>query len=195
MILAIFDFDGTITKRDSLIDFIQFTVGKNQYYLGLFLLSPILTAYKLKLLPNHTAKEYLFKYFFKNWSEKKFQSIADDYALNKINLIVKQSAISKILWHQRQGHKVIIISASIENWILKWSKFNQIELIATQIEIKNKKITGNFHTKNCYGIEKVNRLKELYNLDQTKYIYAYGDSKGDIEMLDIANEKYYKYFF
>ena len=47
---------------------------------------------------------------------------------------------------------------------------------------------------NCYGIEKVNRIKEEYDLDEFKNIYVYGNSKGDREMLNLGTHKFYKYF-
>ena len=55
-------------------------------------------------------------------------------------------------------------------------------------------ITGNFITKNCYGQEKVNRIKESYDLSKYDLIYAYGDSRGDKEMLELANNSFYKPF-
>ena len=48
--------------------------------------------------------------------------------------------------------------------------------------------------KNCYGIEKVNRINEVINLKEYLNIYAYGDSNGDKQMLKIATHAYYKYF-
>ena len=73
---------------------------------------------------------------------------------------------------------------------------NYWEMVCERLlfEIKNGKLTGKFSTKNCFGIEKVNRIKEKYNLSEYNVIYAYGNSSGDKEMLSIANEKYYKRF-
>jgi len=60
--LALFDFDGTITTKDSLIDFIKYAVGNISYYVGFIKLMPILTAYGFKMIPNNipkaTAREY-----------------------------------------------------------------------------------------------------------------------------------------
>ena len=71
---------------------------------------------------------------------------------------------------------------------------NNLELIATRLEIKNNKLTGKFASKNCYGMEKVNRIKKNYNLDNYEVVYAYGDSMGDHQMLDLADIKYYRTF-
>ncbi len=192
--VALFDFDGTITTKDSLSDFIQFAIGKYLYYFGLFLLSPMLMAYIFRFLSNNKAKEKLIEYFFKDWDISKFQYLANKYSLEKISVIIRPKAVEKIKWHQQQGHKVIVVSASMECWLKKWSQKNSVELIATKLEIKNNKITGKFLSKNCYGPEKVNRIKELYDLSQYDYIYAYGDSRGDKEMLTLADESFYKPF-
>lgn len=194
MQLALFDFDGTITTKDSLADFIQYAIGKPKYYLGLLKLSPILIAYKLKFIPNYIAKEKLISYFFKGWDDELFQDIADKYSINQIDKITRLVAIEKINWHQNQNHQVVIVSASMECWLKKWCEKHNIDLIATGLEIQNGKVTGRFATKNCYGIEKVNRIKKKYDLSKYNVIYAYGDSSGDNEMLSIANERYYKYF-
>lgn len=193
-VLALFDFDGTITTKDTLIEFLRFAVGKRKFFFGLIILSPILILFKLKLLKNYYAKERVISFFFKGMSLCKFKNLANDYSLTKIDKIVRAKAKSKIKWHKDRKHKIIIISASIEDWIFKWCIKNEIELIATKLEEKNGFLTGRFLTKNCYGIEKVKRLKLKYNIKDYKYIYVYGDSDGDKEMLDIATHKHYRYF-
>ena len=194
MKISFFDFDGTITTDDSLVKFIRFAVGNTKLIWGMTLLSPMLTAYKLKFIPNYKAKQYMLSYFFKGISEEKFMQVANEYSLKHIDTIVRPKAMEKIAWHKDQGHTVVVVSASIECWLKPWCDKNNIDLIATRLEIEDGKLTGKFATKNCYGIEKVNRIKEKYNLAEYSIIYAYGDSSGDKEMLSIANERHYKHF-
>jgi len=82
----------------------------------------------------------------------------------------------------------------MENWLKKWCKKYNIDLIVTCLEIKNGKLTGKFSAKYCHGIEKVNRIKQCYNLSEYSIIFAYGDSSGDKEMLSIADKRYNKKF-
>lgn len=194
MNIAFFDFDGTITHKDSLADFIQFAVGKRRYYLGILATSPILIAYKLKLLRNDKAKQLFFSHFFKHWNSDDFQSIATDYSVNSLDEIIRDAALQRINWHKNKGDTVIVISASIENWLTGWCDKNNIGLIATKIDINNNQLTGKFSTKNCYGIEKVNRINNEINLSDYTKIYAYGDSSGDKEMLQLADQPHYKIF-
>jgi HAD superfamily hydrolase (TIGR01490 family) len=194
MKLALFDFDGTITTKDSLECFIKFAVGSKAYYLGLLKLSPMLTAYKLKLIPNYVAKQKLISYFFKGWDQLKLELLGAKYSEEKIASILRPLAMKKIRWHQEHGHKVVLVSASMETWLRSWCQESGIELLGTQLEFENGYCTGKFVSKNCYGIEKVNRIKKHLKLSDYDYVYAYGDSSGDKELLTLANESYYKPF-
>ncbi len=194
MTLALFDFDGTITTDDSLLNFIRFVVGDRRFLLGLVVLSPMLVLYKLKLIPNYKAKQYMLSWFFKGMSKDDFLKVANEYSLVHIDKILRPKAIEKINWHKNQGHKVVVVSASIECWLRPWCEKNGLELIATKLEIKDDIVTGKLLSKNCYGVEKINRIKEIYNLKDFEYIYSYGDSSGDKQMLELAHEKFYKPF-
>lgn len=160
----------------------------------MIILSPMLVTYKLKLIPNYKAKQWMLSYFFKGMDEQQFQKVAKEYSLKHIDTILRPKAMEKIAWHKEQGHKVIVVSASIECWLKSWCDRNNLDLIATKIEMKDGVVTGKLLTKNCYGIEKANRVKEVYNLSDYDYIYAYGDSRGDKELLELADESFYKPF-
>jgi phosphatidylglycerophosphatase C len=192
--IAFLDFDGTITTDDSLIKFIRFVFGDVKTGWGILLLSPMLITYKLKLIPNYKAKQWMFSYFFKGMSENQFLKVTEEYSLKCIETILRPKAMEKISWHKSQGHEVVVVSASIECWLKPWCDKNDLGTIATRIEIKGGVVTGRFLTKNCYGIEKVNRVKEVYILSDYAYIYAYGDTCGDKELLELADESFYKPF-
>jgi phosphatidylglycerophosphatase C len=192
--LALFDFDGTITKKDSLIQFIRFGMDDAKFIWGMAVLFPMLIAYKLKFIQNYKAKQYMVAHFFNGMSEQRFNQVANEYSLNHIQSILRPKAMEKIAWHKRRGHKVVIVSASIENWLKPWCDENNLGLIATRIEIKNRIVTGGFLTKNCYGIEKSNRVNKTYNLSEYDHIYSYGDTRGDKELLALADESFYKPF-
>ena len=192
--LAVFDFDGTLTTKDTLFDFIEFYHGKIKLIAGLFMISPVLLSYKLGVVSNERAKERMLSYFFKGESEDVFREKCKAYAL-RVNQLLENKAIEKLKWHQTEGHLVLIDSASVEDWIRPWATSMRIDtVIGTCLEIKNGIITGKLASRNCYGQEKVNRLLELYP-DKDQYeIYAYGDSEGDQELLAIATHSYYRCF-
>jgi phosphatidylglycerophosphatase C len=191
--LALFDFDKTITTRDSFLDFLTFTVGYKSFLTGILILSPLILSYKMGFASNSKAKEIMFAHFFRGWPIQEFKKAASDYSNLRLPDIVRRTAVERIVWHKSQGHKVVIISASIDLWLDNWCKQHDLLLIATELQYKDEKLTGHFSTANCYGAEKVNRLNKRLNLADFDYIYAYGDNRGDREMLQLANEKYYKW--
>ena len=119
---------------------------------------------------------------------------AEQFSLNNIDLLIRKNALERIKWHQKNDHKVVVVSASIDYWLKPWCDKNHIDLIATQLEVNNNKLTGRLDKKNCFGSEKVRRIMDKYKLSNYNYIYAYGDSRGDHEMLQISSEKSYKPF-
>lgn len=192
--IALFDFDGTLTNKDSFFEFIRFALGIKKLILGGFLLFPILLQYKLGLLSNEKAKQIVFMHFFSGWDLNSFKSIATKFSLTVVPNLLKDTAVQQINWHKEQGHEVVVVSASFELYLKPWCDKNNISIIATLIEDRHECLTGKFLSPNCYGKEKVNRIKAEFNLAKFDFIYGYGDSPGDHEMLHLANESHYKYF-
>lgn len=192
--LALFDFDGTITTRDTFIEFIIYSAGTLRFLTGFTLLSPILLAYKAKLLANSKAKEKVLTWFFKGWSYDTFLTKGNRFCENILPGLIRPAAAERLKWHKEQGHRIIIVTASVQEWVQPWCEANSYEILATGIGIQENKLTGKLSTPNCYGPEKVNRIKKHLDLTAYDTIYAYGDTKGDREMLAIAGKKYYRHF-
>ncbi len=192
--LAIFDFDGTLTTADSFIRFIYFYRGGIRFVVGMIFLSPFLVLMKIGVLPNWKVKELVMRYFLKGERLSVFNTRASQFSNSYIPQIINPKALAKLQSHLKQGDRVIIISASAENWIKSWSDSLRVELIATRLDHRNNLITGKIKGANCYGVEKVNRLKEYLDLSNYSRIYVYGDSRGDKEILEIATDPFYRFF-
>ena len=194
MALALFDFDGTITKQDSGFHFILYSVGWFKlFFYGIWLL-PFFILRFCQILTDQKIKELVFSLFFKGWEIEKLQKFGDNFGINKIPLLVRKSAIERIDWHKKRGDIITVVSASSEIWLQKWCNSMEIGLIASKMEVSEGKITGKLIGKNCKREEKVSRIKEKYDISKFDEIYAYGDSIGDKEMLAIASNKFYRYF-
>jgi len=194
MNLAIFDFDGTITDRDSFLDFIFFCHGRMKTIFGLILISPFVLLMVLKIWSRERAKERVFGYFFQDWKEERFEQMAQAYVHNRLPHRIRPKAKERYKWHKREGHHVVIVSASFENYLKFWTRPEEMALLATVGEVKGGKLTGKFASRNCHGLEKVIRLKAAYDLKSFEHIYAYGDTRGDLPLKTIAHEFHYKPF-
>jgi HAD superfamily hydrolase (TIGR01490 family) len=192
--LALFDFDGTLTTRDSLGDFIHYACGTPKTIIGAIMLTPVLTGYACRLIANDKAKEKVLGYFLGGQSLEEIRSVAQNYATNRIPQILRSKGLEKLQWHIAQGHKVVLVSASASLWLKPWSDSLGIELLSTELEVSNDLLTGRYASKNCHGEEKVRRINEYLNLDEFDQIYAYGDASGDKPMLGLAEYAFYKPF-
>ena len=191
-----FDFDGTLTIKDTLLEFICFAKGSGQMFCGFLLFSPLLILMKLHLFPNWKVKQKIFSYFFKGMKIDDFNALCTRFAERNKHLL-RPAGIEKVRQAIAEEHTtVLIISASIDNWVRPFFDEidKKIQVLGTQIETKEGRLTGQFTSKNCYGEEKVNRLTALYPHREAYYLIAFGDSRGDKELLTFADKAYYKPF-
>jgi len=192
--LVLFDFDGTITKKDTFSEFLIFALGRRRLFVFLLFHIHLLLLYLFGVISIGLIKQKIMCYFFKGYSEEYFQNITSNFAEKKIPDIVKESALNKMIWHKEKNHQVVIVSASLKNWLKIWCEKYDVELLCTELEVKNGILTGYFFKPNCHGLEKVHRIKEKYELNMYSQIYAYGNSAGDKKMLLLADNAYYKTF-
>jgi phosphatidylglycerophosphatase C len=192
--IAFFDFDGTITTKDTLLEFIKFSKGSLRFYTGFALNSPWLIAMKLKIVSNQAAKERILSWFFRGSDLAAFQEQCDAFAANIMPGLVRKKALQEIELLRQKNATIVIVSASPENWIRPWARSNSLQYIATRLEEKENKLTGRIRDRNCHGQEKVSRIQESYLLAEFTSVYAYGDSSGDGPMLALAHTAFYKPF-
>lgn len=184
--LALFDFDGTISSKDSFLYFLRYTHSIPQGIFNVIRVFPQLLAYKLGRMSNEQAKQRLFASFYKGVKLEQFDAWARGF-LPQINSFIKPKALAQLRQHQEQGDRVIIVSAGFDLILKYWCEQEGVELLATGIEVKDGIITGCFVGRNCYGPEKVNRINAHLTLSEYEEIYAYGDSRGDLEMIGISH--------
>ncbi|SHK70779.1 HAD-IB family hydrolase [Xylanibacter ruminicola] len=186
-----FDFDGTLTTKDTLLEFIRFAKGSLSFGLGFMRYAHLLVMMKLGLYPNWKAKQKVFAHFFKDTTLDDFNTICQEFAASSKHLL-RPKGIEAINKAKSEGSEVLIVSASIDNWVQPF--FADVKVLGTQIEVVDGKLTGRFLTKNCYGQEKVNRILALYPHRQDYHLTAFGDSRGDKELLAWADESHFKPF-
>ena len=190
-----FDFDGTLTTRDSLIAFLVFAFGWKELLRCFSLHLPLLLAMKFGIIDSGKVKERIFAWYFKGMPEDMFDDLCRRFAASNKG-IVRPKGMEKIRQILSEPDTtVMIVSASINNWVAPFfTEFPQIEIFCTRIETKNGALTGRFLSANCRCKEKVRRILALPPDRRSYWLTAFGDSSGDIEMLNFADEGFYKPF-
>ena len=143
-------------------------------------------------MPKGKIKERFFENF-RGIDLLSFEVISNEFADVKIKNIIKRTFL-EYLKKIPKDSRVVVVSASISNYLKPWCDEMGFDLISTELEVIDGKLTGRFSTPNCNGKEKVRRIKEKYNLSEYNEIHVFGNSKGDLPMLELATHKYYKFF-
>ncbi|WP_434501872.1 HAD family hydrolase [Prevotella sp.] len=190
--ILFFDFDGTLTTKDTLLEFILHSCGNIKFLLGFLLYSPLLILMKFGLYPNWKAKQHVFSHFFCGMKIEDFNFLCNKFATD-CRYLLRPEGVKEMETAMAEGIKIYVVSASIDNWVQPFFEFAKV--LGTQIEVIDGILTGRFISPNCYGIEKVRRIKQVLTEPRSHYyIIAYGDSRGDKEMFDYADETHFRPF-
>ena len=189
--VAVFDFDGTLTYRDSLVYFLFFTSGFLKTVFKLFILSPFLISYFLGSSSRQKTKERVLTKFFKEKSIEEIRRKGEEFAITRLNSLLRPDMFQRLKWHQEQGHRCVLVSANLDIYLEPWAFHNGFQdVITSRLEEIDGKVTGCLIGKNCWGPEKARRLQELLGSTKDYYLYVYGDSRGDHEMLALADNPF-----
>jgi len=197
-IVAAFDFDGTLTRRDTLLPFLSYCIGRRKLGAALLRNALWIAAYKLKLYSNARAKERLFSACLKGFSVEKVREKAEQFAVTHAHLL-RPETTKRLQELAEIGASIYIVTASMELWVrplLETAiKSQELHYLTTQPEVCAGKLTGCFATPNCYGKEKVRRLLAAEPRREEYWLYAFGDSRGDSELLALADYPFYRTFY
>lgn len=187
--VAVFDFDGTLTSRDTMFDFVAFACGKIRMWIGVILFSPVIAIMLMKIIDNNRCKQMLLSWYFKGMEYEKFRQIGEGYAVRARKLL-RDDTLQLLRQRQEEGCRVYVVSASIREWVAPLClSLGVDEVLSTEFEVDDSGLlTGRFSVHNCFGKEKVKRLLLVEPDRDDYYLYAYGDSRGDKEMFEFSDE-------
>ena len=191
--LYLFDFDGTLTYKDTMFLYLKF-YNSMKFYVQFVKHIPLFVLLKLKLADAEKVKKSFISSILKGESrtkiEKKSQSFFEKYQ----DEIFRVNALEFINNIDRTQTESYIVSASLDIWVKPFAEKLKMKLLSTRAEFKNGIFTGNFIGKNCNGPEKVNRINEALQGRKFDKTIAFGDTSGDTEMLSWADESQFEFF-
>lgn len=196
-VVAAFDFDGTLTRADTLGPFLRRSLGWPRYLWVLLRCSPWLAAYVLRLMSNHRAKARLLQVALAGWSTRQAERHAQDFVRDFLPGFWHAWGLAQLVQHQHAGHRCVIVSASPGLYLHAVGKSLGVDaVLCTEMEVLDGRYTGRMITPNCHGKEKVDRLREWlvaqFGPEATPVLHAYGDTRGDLPMLDLADHAWYR---
>ena len=192
--IVAFDFDGTLTIRDSFTEFLRWRAGAGGWALGLVKMAPALATYA-RDRDRGRIKAASVKEFLKGVPRAQLEQDAEAFAGQVWPGFMRYDALAVWKdWGAKGAHRVIV-TASPETTVAPFARRLGAEaLLGTPLVFDgDDRVTGAFASPNCRGEEKVRRLRAVYG-DDVRLAAAYGDTSGDTEMLAIADAPGFRMF-
>jgi len=187
--IVAFDFDGTLTSRDSFVAFLQWRAGMGRYVAALPGLSPSLAAFTIHR-DRGRLKARFARAFLGGLSQDEISALARRFAEAHARKLLRPDAVRSWKRWQGAGARMVIVTASPDLIVAPFARgLGADTLLGTRLQFDaGGRFTGRLEGENCRGEEKVRRLREVFG-DDVRLEAAYGDTGGDHAMLDLADEQ------
>ena len=192
--IAIFDLDGTLTRRDTLLPWLMQMQSRGSFVWHLPYYLYQYAAYRLRGGAADRYKERIIGTVVRGWSYEEGVQRGAAFA-DQIDQMLRPEAILCLEQHQRDGHRTVLLTASTDLAVSSWAMRRGFDLVlATELELSEGVYTGRFATPNCKGTEKVRRLDLALPEWRMVTTYGYGDSASDRDFLALCTKHYYGTF-
>jgi len=194
--LAVFDLDGTLTTRDTLLPFLRFVVGTAAFCVRLPLVAAFVLAMALGLISRQHAKERVLGLYLRGMERLALAARAERFAREKLPALMRRQALARLAWHRARGHYLVVLTASPAIYAEYWARAAGFdEVLGTELEFDDRGCaTGRISGANCHGEEKVRRLEERFGDLSGLVIHGYGDSAADRAFLARCTEPRFRVF-
>lgn len=193
--VAVFDVDGTLLRGDCLWLAVRRSKGIAGQLLAAWVCLPWLIGCWLWLVSTGRLKEQAIAAFGVCDAVNRAATVGrTDWLLGELQDDLRPEALQRLRWHQQHGDRVLLCSASPRLLLQPLADWLGVELICTELEQQQGQWQPRLRSPNCEGPEKVRRLQQHLGPLECFSIEAYGDSKGDRELLQAAALPHYRSF-
>lgn len=192
MDLALFDFDGTITVRETMPDFMCRAVRPGRLRVGAVLLAPLVVGYKWGLVPGSVVRAAICRFGFWRVPAAELERHGAAFAREVLPGTLRPEAMARIDWHRARGDRVVIVSGGLDVYLEPWARAHGLELLCSSLARRDGRLTGRYRGRQCVRAEKARRVRVRYRLSDYGRIFAYGDTPEDRELLALAHAPHYR---
>lgn len=192
---ALFDFDGTLIRGDSILLLFLYARRKGFVRLrGSLATAGAAIGYGLGWLRPERAKETALR-FLAGMEPAALASVVDDFYRTVLKPRLRPEGVQAIRRHREAGHTVLLISASSTFYLQPLQAELGLDgIIGTRFAVEaDGRFTGRVCGDNCRGVQKALRLAEYLAAAGDRLDYgtstAYGDTLGDLPMLRLCAYK------
>ncbi len=188
MQLAVFDLDGTITRHDTLIQYVLGYLKSRPWRLfGFVLALPTLLRYVLGLVGRDALKASVIHWTLGGSTRADIDAWTARFVPSVLSHGVFKDAMDRIATHKRNGDPLVLMSASPDLYVPAIARalgFNDVT--CTGVRWNGDRLDGALTTANCRGMEKARRFETLRAAHPGMPTVAYGNAGSDLDHLRLA---------
>ena len=190
--VVLFDFDGTLTRHDTLIPFLYHLSGPWRFAWCMLWSLPVLGAYALGWMRNDVAKQRMLGHFLAGRQLAELEQAGQDFAAQALDGMLRPQGMAKLHEHLAAGDCCVLVSASLDVWLQPWAQRHGVQaLISSRLETDPAgRVNGRLWQGNCHGEDKVRRVQAWLQGRDAVITHAYSDSRVDLPMLALARQGY-----
>jgi len=189
--VAAFDVDNTLTVRDCVVPFMK-SVGGTRRLIKVVLSDLGSTFHSVRRRDRDALKSKFVEGIFSGKTADEVEALGVQFASKVADRWLRGDVATRMRWHQEQGHVVILVSASLGAYLHPLGDLLEVDaVLCTELEDKDGLLTGKLVGQNCRGKEKASRVLawcQDSGITADDLVYAYGDSSGDTELLELFSE-------
>lgn len=191
-ILALFDFDGTITTREMLPDFLHYAVPKWRLRFWKPWMLPLVVATRSGWMSGSTLRAILAWVAFRGMPEAEYEAKAVAFARDVLPQALRPEMMERIAAHRANGDTIVVVSGAYDVYLKHWCAAHGLALIASTLEVRDGRLTGRYLGAQNVLAEKARRVRERYDLAAYREVHAHGDTPEDEDLLALAQRQFYR---
>lgn len=190
MQLAVFDLDGTITHRDTLLPYVMgFPMSAPRKYLGMLCLFWTVFLFVLRLRDHGDVKQAFIRSTLRGQTRAKVQSYTSQFVPSVVKSGVFAEALKRIEQHRGEGARLVLMSASTDLYVPAFgAALGFDEVICTGVRWDGDRLDGHLTTPNRRGPEKTRCFEALRNAYPGFVTAAYGNAGSDLDHMRLADQ-------
>lgn len=187
MDLALFDFDGTLTTRETFVDVLQACTPRWRLAIGRTLLAPCVLAYRAGWLSAAGMRAAASAVAFAGRDADAVRARMREAAATVLPALQRPSMLARLHAHRGRGDRVIVVSGNYEWWLAPWCEAQGVECLASRLDVQAGRLTGRYLGAQCVGDAKAARVRAHLDPAAFERVHAYGDTAEDHALLALAH--------
>jgi phosphatidylglycerophosphatase C len=188
--LAVFDLDGTITRRDTLLPYVMgFPMSTSRKILGVLVFVGTLLLFMLGRRDHGQVKSAFIRSTLRGRTRSQVQAWTAEFVPALLQRGVFADALTRIAQHRKEGARLVLMSASTDLYVpAVGAALGFDEVICTGVGWDADRLEGHLTTPNRRGGEKSRCFEALRRAHPGLTTAAYGNAASDLDHMRLADQ-------